>query len=159
MGWPGLDPDTSAFPWNVVTHSKFGIRGEAIHWTFKSNKSDSILGACWRLLALRGRQLALNRGHSWLLKVISGKTKAPANTELSSNFLRTPNGIRTRAATLKGWCPRPLDDGGLCFFTLNNLVVGLPGFEPGTSASRTQRATKLRYSPRRVPSQLDNATR
>ena len=26
---------------------------------------------------------------------------------------RTPNGIRTRAATLKGWCPRPLDDGGL----------------------------------------------
>ena len=25
----------------------------------------------------------------------------------------TPNGIRTRAATLKGWCPRPLDDGGL----------------------------------------------
>ena len=27
---------------------------------------------------------------------------------------RTPNGIRTRAATLKGWCPRPLDDGGLC---------------------------------------------
>ena len=26
--------------------------------------------------------------------------------------LRTPNGIRTRAATLKGWCPRPLDDGG-----------------------------------------------
>ena len=27
---------------------------------------------------------------------------------------RTPNGIRTRAATLRGWCPRPLDDGGLC---------------------------------------------
>ena len=24
----------------------------------------------------------------------------------------TPNGIRTRAATLRGWCPRPLDDGG-----------------------------------------------
>jgi hypothetical protein len=24
-----------------------------------------------------------------------------------------PNGIRTRAATLKGWCPRPLDDGDL----------------------------------------------
>ena len=28
-------------------------------------------------------------------------------------LMRTPNGIRTRAATLKGWCPRPLDDGGL----------------------------------------------
>jgi hypothetical protein len=25
---------------------------------------------------------------------------------------RTPNGIRTRAAALKGRCPRPLDDGG-----------------------------------------------
>jgi hypothetical protein len=24
----------------------------------------------------------------------------------------TPNGIRTRVATLKGWCPGPLDDGG-----------------------------------------------
>ena len=27
--------------------------------------------------------------------------------------LRTPNGIRTRAAAVKGRCPRPLDDGGL----------------------------------------------
>ena len=25
---------------------------------------------------------------------------------------RAPNGIRTRAAALKGRCPRPLDDGG-----------------------------------------------
>ena len=32
---------------------------------------------------------------------------------------RTPNGIRTRAATLKGWCPRPLDDGGM-----DELFVG-----------------------------------
>src|SRR5205807_1586624 len=23
----------------------------------------------------------------------------------------SPNGIRTRVATLRGWCPRPLDDG------------------------------------------------
>jgi hypothetical protein len=29
-----------------------------------------------------------------------------------TDVLGTPNGIRTRAATLKGWCPRPLDDGG-----------------------------------------------
>ena len=27
-------------------------------------------------------------------------------------FVRAPNGIRTRAAALKGRCPRPLDDGG-----------------------------------------------
>ena len=32
---------------------------------------------------------------------------------------RTPNVIRTRAATLKGWCPRPLDDGGM-----DELFVG-----------------------------------
>ena len=38
-------------------------------------------------------------------------------------------------------------------------MVGLPGFEPGTSASRTQRATKLRYSPRRVTPQPDNPSR
>ncbi len=25
----------------------------------------------------------------------------------------SPNGIRTRAATLRGWCPRPLDDGAV----------------------------------------------
>ena len=61
---------------------------------------------------------------------------------------RTPNGIRTRAATLKGWCPRPLDDGGLCVTAIHfDRAVGLPGFEPGASSSRTKRATKLRYSP------------
>ena len=25
--------------------------------------------------------------------------------------LRSPNGVRTRVSTLRGWCPRPLDDG------------------------------------------------
>ena len=28
-------------------------------------------------------------------------------------FCGSPNGIRTRAATLRGWCPRPLDDGAM----------------------------------------------
>ena len=42
---------------------------------------------------------------------------------------------------------------------IRNYVVGLPGFEPGTSASRTQRATKLRYSPQRVTPQPDNPSR
>ncbi len=36
----------------------------------------------------------------------------------------TPNGIRTRAATLKGWCPRPLDDGGLRGARLRTLANG-----------------------------------
>ena len=34
--------------------------------------------------------------------------------------IRTPNGIRTRAATLKGWCPRPLDDGGMDLLSVEN---------------------------------------
>ena len=29
-----------------------------------------------------------------------------------------------------------------------SVVVGLPGLEPGTSSSRTKRATKLRHTPR-----------
>ena len=38
----------------------------------------------------------------------------PKNPLLLQGILwSTPNGIRTRAATLRGWCPRPLDDGGL----------------------------------------------
>ncbi len=30
-------------------------------------------------------------------------------------------------------------------------LVGVPGFEPGTSASRTQRAAKLRHTPMSTP--------
>ncbi len=30
---------------------------------------------------------------------------------LTCPFAGSPNGVRTRASTLRGWCPRPLDDG------------------------------------------------
>src|ERR1700679_3520302 len=30
---------------------------------------------------------------------------------LNWSFICSPNGIRTRVATLRGWCPWPLDDG------------------------------------------------
>ena len=30
---------------------------------------------------------------------------------LTCPFTCSPNGIRTRVFTLRGWCPRPLDDG------------------------------------------------
>jgi hypothetical protein len=30
---------------------------------------------------------------------------------LACSFLGSPNGVRTRVSTLRGWCPRPLDDG------------------------------------------------
>ena len=39
------------------------------------------------------------------------------------NYFRTPNGIRTRAAAVKGRCPRPLDDGGLSLLaTYKNIL-------------------------------------
>ena len=48
---------------------------------------------------------------------------------------------------------------GACGWCSRNYLVGLPGFEPGTSSSRTKRATKLRYSPQRVSPRLDNPSR
>jgi hypothetical protein len=30
---------------------------------------------------------------------------------LTCSFTGSPNGVRTRVSTLRGWCPRPLDDG------------------------------------------------
>ena len=45
----------------------------------------------------------------------------------------TPRGIRIPVASVKGRCPRPLDDGGLCFSTVlsigkeNTLVKYLLG--------------------------------
>ena len=53
----------------------------------------------------------------------------------------TPNGIRTRAATLKGWCPRPLDDGGLGT-RLDESVATLTGL-PAVSTRRTVTAVVL----------------
>src|ERR1700704_6235515 len=35
----------------------------------------------------------------------------PFHKALTRTCPSSPNGIRTRAATLRGWCPRPLDDG------------------------------------------------
>ena len=54
---------------------------------------------------------------------------------------RTPNGIRTRAATLKGWCPRPLDDGGLGT-RLDESVATLTGL-PAVSTRRLAPAVVL----------------
>ena len=42
-----------------------------------------------------------------------GNAKSRSKDRLKSRCSCIPNGIRTRAATLKGWCPRPLDDGDL----------------------------------------------
>jgi hypothetical protein len=62
---------------------------------------------------------------AWLPKTVPrsswrGRFEVPrfSHCDISGPPLRvktqtsTPNGIRTRAAALKGRCPRPLDDGG-----------------------------------------------
>ncbi len=37
-----------------------------------------------------------------------------------------PSGTRTRVSTLKGWCPRPLDDGAVSFTTRISLAAPPP---------------------------------
>ncbi len=38
------------------------------------------------------------------------------------SFFYTPKGIRIPVASVKGRCPRPLDDGGLVCLTFTNLA-------------------------------------
>ena len=51
---------------------------------------------------LRSRDLRLDRA-----------MRTPGSSTGACSVVRAPNGIRTRAAAVKGRCPRPLDDGGL----------------------------------------------
>lgn len=39
--------------------------------------------------------------------------RSESEISLFIRFHGSPNRIRTGAANLKGWCPRPLDDGGM----------------------------------------------
>src|SRR5690606_30068577 len=58
----------------------------------------------------------------------------------------TPNGIRTRAAALKGRCPRPLDDGGI-YYSLT--VRGGPGrIRTCDNTDYESGALPLSYGPR-----------
>lgn len=47
-------------------------------------------------------------------------TKNRFTTLDSDEAIHDPNGTRTRVSTLKGWCPRPLDDGAV---TLRSVSV------------------------------------
>ena len=60
----------------------------------------AILGT---LRAHSGHITGVNCGFSWSPVVTNGEAKGLANKGVWPNFLSTPNGIRTRAATLKGW--------------------------------------------------------
>ncbi len=43
---------------------------------------------------------------------------------------------------------KPQPKPGFLFADRAKVTIGVAGFEPTTSASRTQRATKLRYTPK-----------
>src|SRR5579864_5826039 len=64
----------------------------------------------WRALRAALQDHAVPRTASYALP---NPTRCqPVQPLLLTPASRTPNGIRTRAAALKGRCPRPLDDGG-----------------------------------------------
>ena len=64
----------------------------------------------------------------------------------------TPNGIRTRAATLKGWCPRPLDDGGrdgTAYRPYRRRPSILAGHRRRRTARPRQRFAQLAHNPKK----------
>ena len=108
-----------------------------------------------RHLGVNGRQTTDNGGSRGTTR---DTVEGAFNQDRQANFLSTPNGIRTRAATLKGWCPRPLDDGGL-FVPCRAWWSGCPDLNRGPLRPERSALTKLRYSPRQVSPQPDNPTR
>jgi hypothetical protein len=59
------------------------------------------------LVVCEGRQLLLVRH----VRVPVVRVRCVLSRPTRCGRRSSPNGIRTRAATLRGWCPRPLDDG------------------------------------------------
>ncbi len=52
-------------------------------------------------------------GSQEILEIHTSSAESIIFPHPACHTLRTPNGIRTRAAALKGQYPRPLDDGGV----------------------------------------------
>ena len=69
--------------------------------------------------------------HGWTTRWTGESSRSGQGTEtaLICFFASSPNGVRTRVSTLRGWCPRPLDDGA--GFTA-------PSDASGTGGSRTR---------------------
>ena len=74
-------------------------------------------------------------------------TLAPASGEQSGTADTTPDEAGTHVIVVI-WIARVDATRGICSAP-SLLMVGVPGFEPGTSSSRTMRATRLRYTPPR----------
>ena len=83
---------------------------------------------------------------------LTGRRELQTSPRDQWRYVRTPNGIRTRAATLKGWCPRPLDDGGKKPHPVESTetLAAAPGASTGRSgAGRGRRTAPAR--PSRAP--------
>ena len=125
------------------------------HLIWKVGRTGEVLGITWASL---GHQWESNRTDRRSRCTMTDTQESDTNQDRQENFLSTPNGIRTRAATLKGWCPRPLDDGGL-FVPCRAWWSGCPDLNRGPLRPERSALTKLRYSPRQVSPQPDNPTR
>ena len=71
---------------------------------------------------------------------LTGRRELQTSPRDQMKLISTPNGIRTRAATLKGWCPRPLDDGGRASSTLRAQAKLAPWPSASTGGIRLQSA-------------------
>ena len=69
-----------------------------------TNRGDGIAAA----LSIHARNPDEHRGLEKPLWPCPCRSRSRDRRNLSS-----PNGIRTRVSTLRGWCPRPLDDGAM----------------------------------------------
>src|SRR5579859_4318422 len=69
---------------------------------------------CWQAI-LEGREKRPKRSCYTSDKKRFGGFRSRAGAAVRGT-MGTPSGIRIRVATLKGWCPRPLDDGGRVVF-------------------------------------------
>ena len=61
-----------------------------------------------------------------------------------------PRGIRTPVLTVKGWCPRPLDDGDLDYYSYYyfKCLVEISGIEPLTSCMPCKRSPSWAIPPK-----------
>ena len=64
--------------------------------------ADQVLDRVGHRANASSRRILLQRRSGQALET----APRPANRSAGS-----PNGVRTRVSTLRGWCPRPLDDG------------------------------------------------
>src|SRR5271156_191138 len=74
-------------------------------------------------------------GEAW----VNAELTAPTQQAFK---IGVPTGIRTPVLTVKGWCPRPLDDGdaGRKKSNANNKLVEPGGIEPPTSCMPCKRS-------------------